>query len=110
MRVGLNAHLLSGRAGYRSAGIHSYISNLLRHLPMQAPADWGFEALVGAANSASFPGVSMARAGMDTEQPWRRMFLGAGAAALATAALRPVSRDGLCRAGDFDRADGRHRL
>ena len=74
MRVGLNAHLLSGRAGYRSAGIHSYISNLLRHLPMQAPADWGFEALVGAANSASFPGVSMARAGMDTEQPWRRIF------------------------------------
>ncbi|MDE2854712.1 MAG: glycosyltransferase family 1 protein [Chloroflexota bacterium] len=73
MRIGLNAHLLSGRAGYRSAGIHGYISNLLRHLPMQAPADWGFQALVGAANSASFPGVSMARARMDTEQPWRRI-------------------------------------
>jgi len=74
MRIGLNAHLLSGRAGYRSAGIHGYISNLLRDLPTQAPSDWQFEAMVGAANSASFPGVIMARAGLDTERPWRRVF------------------------------------
>ncbi len=69
----MNAHLLSGRAGYRSAGIHGYISNLLRDLPTQAPSDWQFEALVGAANSAVFPGVIMARAGLDTEPPWRRV-------------------------------------
>jgi glycosyltransferase involved in cell wall biosynthesis len=32
-RVGINAHLLSSRAGYRRAGIHHYIWQLLRHLP-----------------------------------------------------------------------------
>lgn len=31
--VGVNAHLLSLTGGYRSAGISSYIFNLLRHLP-----------------------------------------------------------------------------
>ena len=32
-RVGINAHLLSGEAGYRRAGIHQYIYQVLRHLP-----------------------------------------------------------------------------
>ena len=73
MRIGLNAHLLSGRAGYRSAGIHGYISNLLREMPGQAPPDWRFEAMVGAKNSAAFPSVSMARARLDTEAPLRRI-------------------------------------
>jgi glycosyltransferase involved in cell wall biosynthesis len=31
--VGVNAHLLSGEAGYRRAGIHHYIAQVLRHLP-----------------------------------------------------------------------------
>jgi glycosyltransferase involved in cell wall biosynthesis len=31
-RVAVNAHLLSGQAGYRSAGVHQYIYQLLRHL------------------------------------------------------------------------------
>lgn len=31
--LGINAHLLSGQAGYRRAGIHHYIANLLTHLP-----------------------------------------------------------------------------
>ena len=74
MRIGLNAHLLSGRAGYRSAGIHGYISNLLRRLPSLAPADWQFEALVGAGNTAAYPGVRMRRARVDTESPLRRVF------------------------------------
>ncbi|MBU0702290.1 MAG: hypothetical protein KKC18_00290, partial [Chloroflexi bacterium] len=30
--VAINAHLLLGRAGYRSAGVHQYIYHLLRHL------------------------------------------------------------------------------
>ncbi len=30
--VAINAHLLSGRAWYRSAGVHQYIHHLLRHL------------------------------------------------------------------------------
>jgi len=32
-RIGLNAQLLSRTAGYRSAGIHWYIAELLHHLP-----------------------------------------------------------------------------
>lgn len=32
-RVGINAHLLSGEHGYRRAGIHHYIAQVLRHLP-----------------------------------------------------------------------------
>lgn len=31
--IGINAHLLSGQAGYRQAGIHHYIAQTLRHLP-----------------------------------------------------------------------------
>lgn len=33
--VGINAHLLSGEAGYRRAGIHQYIYQVLRHLPQE---------------------------------------------------------------------------
>ena len=73
MRIGLNAHLLSGQSGYRSAGIHGYISNLLRHLPTEAPADWQFQAMVGATNTATFPGVRMSRAPFDTGSSLRRI-------------------------------------
>lgn len=31
--VGINAHLLYGEAGYRRAGIHQYIAQVLQHLP-----------------------------------------------------------------------------
>lgn len=31
--IGINAHLLSKTAGYRQAGIHTYIAESLRHLP-----------------------------------------------------------------------------
>lgn len=34
-RIGINAHLLSGEAGYRRAGIHQYIAQVLRHLPWE---------------------------------------------------------------------------
>lgn len=36
-QIALNAHLLSGEAGYRSAGIHGYIYQSLAHLPAAAP-------------------------------------------------------------------------
>lgn len=50
-RIGINAHLLSGEAGYRRAGIHHYIYQLLAHLPQaddgphytiytRQPSDW----------------------------------------------------------------------
>ena len=73
MRIALNAHLLSNGPGYRAAGIHSYISSLLRHLPGAADDDWRFEAHVGAANTAAFDGIHMARARADTSSAWRRI-------------------------------------
>jgi glycosyltransferase involved in cell wall biosynthesis len=73
MHIGLNAHLLSGTAGFRSAGIHGYIEQLLRHLPAAAPTNWRFTALVGRANRMQFDGVEMRRSQMDTESPLRRI-------------------------------------
>lgn len=72
MKIALNAHLLSAQAGYRSAGIHSYIENLLRCLPDAAPADWSFSAFVGAQYSAAPEGILMRRSRINTERPlWR---------------------------------------
>lgn len=34
LRVGINAHLLSSEAGYRRAGIHHYIAQVISHLPL----------------------------------------------------------------------------
>src|SRR5690242_6461303 len=71
--IGLNAHLLSGRAGYRSAGIHGYIYHTLAHLRAAAPEDWRFTVMVGAGNGAQFDGLTMRRASLDTESPLRRI-------------------------------------
>lgn len=73
MHIGLNAHLLSGKASYRSAGIHGYIFNTLAHLADAAPDDWRFTAMVGAANAAHFPGMTMRRSRMATDSPLRRI-------------------------------------
>lgn len=35
VRIGINAHLLSEQEGYRRAGIHQYISQILTHLPVE---------------------------------------------------------------------------
>ena len=35
-RIAINAHLLSSEAGYRRAGIHHYIAQVLSHLPPEA--------------------------------------------------------------------------
>ena len=74
MRIALNAQLLSHGPGYRAAGIHGYISNLLRHLPREMPESWRLLAHVGRENSATFDGVRMARASLDTRSAWRRIY------------------------------------
>lgn len=71
--IGLNAHLLSGQASYRSAGIHGYIYHTLAHLAAAAPKDWRFTALVGAANSAAFERIALRRSRWDTTVPLRRI-------------------------------------
>lgn len=73
VHIGLNAHLLSGQAGYRSAGIHGYIHNTLRHLAEVAPPDWDFTALVGAQVTTPFPGLALRRSRWNTESPYRRI-------------------------------------
>ncbi|MEW5985292.1 MAG: glycosyltransferase family 1 protein [Chloroflexota bacterium] len=40
LHVGINAHLLSGEAGYRRAGIHHYIAQVLLHLPLNEGLDY----------------------------------------------------------------------
>lgn len=73
MHIGLNAHLLSGQAGYRSAGIHGYIGNTLAHLAAEAPEGWQFTAMIGAKNQSQFPGIDMRWAAFDTQSPLRRI-------------------------------------
>ncbi len=71
--IGLNAHLLSGQASYRSAGIHGYIYHTLAHLAAAAPEDWRLTALVGAANQQLFEGINLRRSRYDTTAPLRRI-------------------------------------
>lgn len=73
VHIGLNAHLLSSQAGYRSAGIHNVIHQLLTHLPQFAPDDWHFTAMIGAENSADYSHISMKRTALNTESPSKRI-------------------------------------
>lgn len=72
-KIGINAHLLSSQAGYRSAGIHNVLHQTLTHLPQVAPDDWQFTAMVGSMNQAQYPHVKMKRASVDTESPAKRI-------------------------------------
>ncbi|NWG17328.1 MAG: glycosyltransferase family 4 protein [Chloroflexi bacterium] len=73
VHIGLNAHLLAGGAGYRSAGIHGYIWHTLAHLRAAAPDGWRFTVLVGADSTASFDGLEIRRARWNTASPLRRI-------------------------------------
>lgn len=73
LKIGLNAHLLSATAGYRTAGVHGYIYNLLRRLPQALPPDWSLTAMVGGVNQTTFDGITMRRAMMNTESPLHRI-------------------------------------
>ncbi len=70
--VAINAHLLSARAGYRSAGIHGYIYNTLRHLPYGTP-DWHYTVLVGEGRLPEAPRVTIQRSQFSTHHPLRRI-------------------------------------
>lgn len=48
MRIGINAHLLSGQASYRRAGIHQYIFQLLQHLTPPANSQAQMVVFMGA--------------------------------------------------------------
>lgn len=73
MHIGLNAQLLSSQLGYRAAGIHTYIHQMLTLIPAYAPRDWTFTAFVGSQNQATYPRLTMRHASFDTESPLKRI-------------------------------------
>ncbi len=59
-RVGINAHLLSGEAGYRQAGIHQYITQTLRHLSWEEEGpDYILYTQYGSELERSNPGLTV---------------------------------------------------
>jgi glycosyltransferase involved in cell wall biosynthesis len=72
MHIALNAHLLAGRASYRSAGIHQYIDNLLRHLPAAAP-EFRYTVFVGE-GQPEMDGAIIKRTSLPTIRPPVRLF------------------------------------
>src|SRR5215471_8098711 len=70
--IGLNAHLLSAQAGYRRAGIHGYIWQLLDHLPAAAP-DWRYRVFVGDGQPPERSALSMRRSRLRTSRPLNRI-------------------------------------
>lgn len=73
MHIGLNAHLLTNQAGFRSAGIHGYMLNTMRWLPQVAPENWRFTAMSGAACDLDLPGFRILRSRLDTRAPLKRI-------------------------------------
>jgi len=70
--VAINAHLLSGRESYRSAGIHHYILHLLRHLG-SVRGGIHVTGLVGASAVLPRTEVDLIRSSQNTKDPWRRI-------------------------------------
>jgi glycosyltransferase involved in cell wall biosynthesis len=70
--IGLNAHLLSAQAGYRRAGIHTYINGVLAHLPA-IDAAWHYTALVGEGTPPPHPNLTVRRSRMATSSALRRI-------------------------------------
>lgn len=68
----LNALLLSSQAGYRSTGIHGYIYQVLRHLPLAGP-DWQYTALVAGGEPPQHPRLGLHRLGPAYDSPPRRI-------------------------------------
>lgn len=70
-RVGLNAQLLSGQASYRSAGIHSYIAELL--LGLGDIPGWNYLAFVNRDAQPLVSNMPAQAAGWPTQRPLGRI-------------------------------------
>lgn len=70
--IGLNAHLLSSQMSYRRAGIHTYISGVLDHLPALEPA-WQFTAMVGEGTPPAHDNLTVRRSRLNTARPLNRI-------------------------------------
>ncbi|MGQ0600787.1 MAG: glycosyltransferase family 4 protein [Anaerolineales bacterium] len=85
--IALNAHLLFGRASYRSAGIHQYIHNLLKHLPEAAPG-FDFTVFTGA-GQPEMVRTRIERSRWPTQRPLIRILWEQLIQPLVLARLRP---------------------
>lgn len=70
--IALNAHLLSGEASYRSAGIHGYLYNTLAHLPDAAP-EFAYTVFVGRGQLPQRPEWHVRRSRLPTHNPLMRI-------------------------------------
>lgn len=98
--VALNAHLLSGAASYRSAGIHGYLYNTLAHLPDAAP-DLRFTALTGTGSPPEHPALAVCRARLPTDHPIARILWEQIATPFVLRRLRPDLLHGMAFALPF---------
>src|SRR5574341_1226225 len=86
--IAVNAHLLSGEASYRSAGIHGYIANTLRFLPECGP-DFDFTVMVGQGQIAVAEQISVSRSRLPTQRPLVRILWEQMVAPVTLARLQP---------------------
>ena len=82
MEIALNAHLLSGDASYRSAGIHGYLYKTLAHLPAADPAI-RYRVYVGAGHPPEHAALNVERASANTSNPLTRILWEQGSQPLA---------------------------
>ena len=68
IHVGVNAHLLSMAANYRSAGINWYIQNLLQHLPGADPG-FRYTVFVGEQRYPGAAGLALSFTRLPTHRP-----------------------------------------
>ena len=71
--VGLNAHLLTARPGYRGAGINGYIYHLIQALPEADPAFYYTVFTGDQAQSPAHKRLEVRRTPWNTEKPLRRI-------------------------------------
>lgn len=71
-KIAINAHLLSSKAGYRSAGIHGSLFHTLLHLPDVAP-DWAFYVFYGDGRPPEMNGLTPQQSLWRTDRPIQRI-------------------------------------
>ena len=99
--IALNAHLLTGQAGYRSAGINGYIYNLLDALP---EADSAFRYTVFTGSQATPPAhgrLVARRTPWSTERPLARIVWEQGVQPWALHREQPALHHALAFVGPF---------
>lgn len=72
LHVALNAHLLSGEASYRSAGIHGYLYHTLAHIPEIDP-DISYTVFVGRGQLPPHHNWRIWRSSLPTQKPLARI-------------------------------------